>query len=156
MKCNYSSCIFIDELNEEENIEYIHVENIDELNVKMMQCKRKSIIERMTRTFKNKELVIHACVTTEKGFWTILERILVSNIIPVYVLITYDIPKPFMKRCKIIKREYEIDSKEICLKDITSKSMINRYRDIKMLESYIDAFIDKELLDINFKSLYCK
>lgn len=156
MKSNFNTCVFVDELkNKSEDIDYIHVDNIEEMTHKMKQCKRVSIIERMTKTFRDKELVIHPCVTTEKGFWTILERMLVNNTIPVYVLITSDIPKPFVKRCKIIKKECEVDDNiDISLKDITKKRMIDRYRESKMVESYVHAFIHQEY--INFKSLYCK
>jgi hypothetical protein len=138
---SYDLCVFMDSLKKEDNIEYVDVDcfaNIDE-NIK--QCMSVSVIERMSGKRVNKVLVIHPCVTLEKGFWVYLERLLKRTKIHIKVLTTENVPSIFQSKCKFVFDKKQDDNKE-CI-HLSTRWRINRYRDKLANDSYIMAFVKK-------------
>ena len=140
---DFNCCIFTDYFETVEDVTYIHVDCFADINDKIKHCRTISVLERMTKNIQKKELIIHPCVTTEKGFWLYLERLLKdtkSMKINIKVLITEGLPKLFENRCKVIKKEIVED---VVDNNITTKWKINKYRDKKSNDSYIMAFVKK-------------
>ena len=148
---SFECCVFMDCFEDTEGVVSIHVDSFADINENIKQCKNMTVLERMSGKKQKKELVIHPCVTTEKGFWVFLERLLKNNPkIDIKVLVTEGLPKIFQNRCKIIKKEAETyqDNNN----KINTRWKINKYIRSKANESYIMAFVTSE----KYKFLLCK
>ena len=142
---DFTCCVFVDNFNREEDIEYVELDDIQYMFECVEQCRRISVMERITNNIKQKKLVIHTCVSYEKGFFTWLERILndkKKSKIYIIVLRTWDLPEIFGKKCKIIKKNIEKQNVED--NNIVKKRDIDKYRDKMLQLSYVKAFTNQE------------
>lgn len=142
---DFTCCVFVDNFNREEDIEYVELDDIQYMFECVEQCRRISVMERITNNIKQKKLVIHTCVSYEKGFFTWLERILNDkNKSKIYIIVlrTWDLPEIFGKKCKIIKKNIEKHNVED--NNIVKKRDIDKYRDKMLQLSYVKAFTNQE------------
>lgn len=164
---DFGCCVFVDDLDREEGVEYVELDDIQYMFECVEQCRRVSVMERITNNIKDKRLLIHTCVSYEKGFFTWLERILSDkkkSKIDIIVLRTWDLPEIFEKRCRVVKRDRDDrggrggrggrDSKDGVWgvrvwgvgdsSTIVKKRDIEKYRDKISQLSYLRAYIKEE------------
>jgi len=145
---DFECCMFIDiDFNETTlfNYEFLYVDNINELQPSIISASRTSILENILSYKTKKIIIVSFVVLNDKGFWNLIEEILINknkkSVIPIIIKILSvdDIPDNIKKKSKIF-----IDEKI----ELKSNKNINR----KVIHKYREFMIELNSLEIYLKN----
>ena len=145
---DFECCMFIDiDFNETTlfNYEFLYVDNINELQPSIISASRTSILENILSYKTKKIIIVSFVVLNDKGFWNLIEEILINknkkSVIPIIIKILSvdDIPDNIKKKSKIF-----IDEKI----ELKSNKKINR----KVIHKYREFMIELNSLEIYLKN----